>query len=811
MLFVRLHGRPDARRRAERRIRRQVRENTTPRHVPGRIVQVTDIPRTKSGKIVELAVRDVVHGREVKNRDALANPEALEQFKDRRRAGAIVMRLRSRSREVYDAMIVHARAEQSQRMLRPAPRDGRPARRVGPCAQPVAPARRAFVSTPPIISRPSVGHVRKRANGHGRVSFASPRTLRASRTDAEEANDPSLLLHHRLAGGGAAVGRGLRVARRELRCDRSRPCAVMGGVCLRAARIGLVPGMRRRGAPAYPSRASPTQRHSHPAATSVRSGANPPAAAQSRARRSIRATMCCGCWAYGRARRSLTALTRSRAPSRIITRATATPKRASRRSSIDGHLTLTCRRGANRRGRAPGPRRASGGRFSRSIRDSSRATSTTSARSVRRSTRLLAPTGRCDAGRPPRTGNPATDADIDTRRRHAGPPLGPQRACRAARVAQGRTSASRTGADDREDLFSPVDGFAPALGFTSTIFDHGKFDHTVIDGYASYKFGREDPGLFAWHRAAAFRRAAPVRRRGDARHQRNRRSLASDRPIEQSLVSVAFKNTFRDYYRRQGRTALRGPFRPAPNNEFCRDGALGSPRTARQLDRLQLLSRRSATSGRIRSVPISTSTAWVIGYTFDTAPVVGPGPEPARTRAICDDSLFGFGLRQQPGLRLEWTSELAGHGLGGDARFERHIFNMRGYLAFSDRQLFSSRATLRPVGWRPAARTPVLAWRHRNDPRLRVQGGQRHRHVAVERRISRPPSSWRAAAIGDMLAVFGFYDSGRISGPLNGSTTDWLNGLGVGISVASIRVEFGFSANDIPQSRQILVRFGPTF
>jgi acetoacetyl-CoA synthetase len=65
------------------RIRRHIRKNTTPRHVPARIVQVTEIPRTKSGKIVELAVRDVVHGRDVRNREALANPEALEQFRDR--------------------------------------------------------------------------------------------------------------------------------------------------------------------------------------------------------------------------------------------------------------------------------------------------------------------------------------------------------------------------------------------------------------------------------------------------------------------------------------------------------------------------------------------------------------------------------------------------------------------------------------------------------------------------------------------------------------------------------------------------------
>jgi acetoacetyl-CoA synthetase len=64
-------------------IKRRIRDNTTPRHVPAKIVQVTDIPRTKSGKIVELAVRDVVHHRAVKNREALANPEALDLYRDR--------------------------------------------------------------------------------------------------------------------------------------------------------------------------------------------------------------------------------------------------------------------------------------------------------------------------------------------------------------------------------------------------------------------------------------------------------------------------------------------------------------------------------------------------------------------------------------------------------------------------------------------------------------------------------------------------------------------------------------------------------
>jgi acetoacetyl-CoA synthetase len=64
------------------RIKAQIRTGASPRHVPARIVQVADIPRTKSGKITELAVRDMVHGREVKNKEALANPEALELYRD---------------------------------------------------------------------------------------------------------------------------------------------------------------------------------------------------------------------------------------------------------------------------------------------------------------------------------------------------------------------------------------------------------------------------------------------------------------------------------------------------------------------------------------------------------------------------------------------------------------------------------------------------------------------------------------------------------------------------------------------------------
>ncbi|KQZ79136.1 acetoacetyl-CoA synthetase [Mesorhizobium sp. Root157] len=82
VLFVRLAAGVALDEALEKRIRAKIRTGASPRHVPARIVAVTDIPRTKSGKITELAVRDVVHGRAVKNKEALANPEALDLFRD---------------------------------------------------------------------------------------------------------------------------------------------------------------------------------------------------------------------------------------------------------------------------------------------------------------------------------------------------------------------------------------------------------------------------------------------------------------------------------------------------------------------------------------------------------------------------------------------------------------------------------------------------------------------------------------------------------------------------------------------------------
>ncbi|HLN24684.1 MAG TPA: acetoacetate--CoA ligase [Patescibacteria group bacterium] len=87
VLFVRLRDGLKLDEALVQRIKTRIRDNTTPRHVPAKVVQVADIPRTRSGKIVELAVRDIVHGRPVANKEALANPEALDQFEDMEELG----------------------------------------------------------------------------------------------------------------------------------------------------------------------------------------------------------------------------------------------------------------------------------------------------------------------------------------------------------------------------------------------------------------------------------------------------------------------------------------------------------------------------------------------------------------------------------------------------------------------------------------------------------------------------------------------------------------------------------------------------
>jgi acetoacetyl-CoA synthetase len=80
VLFVILNSKHELTENLLKKIKLQIRKNASPRHVPHKIIQVNDIPRTKSGKIVELAVKNIIEGNKIKNKEALANPLSLNQY-----------------------------------------------------------------------------------------------------------------------------------------------------------------------------------------------------------------------------------------------------------------------------------------------------------------------------------------------------------------------------------------------------------------------------------------------------------------------------------------------------------------------------------------------------------------------------------------------------------------------------------------------------------------------------------------------------------------------------------------------------------
>jgi acetoacetyl-CoA synthetase len=82
ILFVRLNPAFKLTKDLTDKIKSKIRMGASPRHVPSKIIAVEDIPRTKSGKIAELAVRDIIHNKEINNQTALANPECLNYFKN---------------------------------------------------------------------------------------------------------------------------------------------------------------------------------------------------------------------------------------------------------------------------------------------------------------------------------------------------------------------------------------------------------------------------------------------------------------------------------------------------------------------------------------------------------------------------------------------------------------------------------------------------------------------------------------------------------------------------------------------------------
>ena len=362
------------------------------------------------------------------------------------------------------------------------------------------------------------------------------------------------------------------------------------------------------------------------------------------------------------------------------------------------------------------------------------------------------------------------------------------------------------GTEGREDLFAPVDGLSLAGGLGAVAYDRSGLNYTFIGGFAGWKFSRDDASysigierpllsntrLFIgaeWHDVTA----------SDDMWRLN--------GLEQTVAAAGFKNTFRDYYRRRGVQVHAGA-RPNGHNEFLMSW---------RWDRHEPLENTSDFSlfrqdREYRANPLVADAelgALVLGYSFDTE-TMNEQTAGQRFRQHLAEDLFRARRNGRLGLRLDWTSEIAGRAMNGDYDFTRHILNLRGGLPLGPRQVLAGRGVF---GWSTGT-LPI-------EREFAIGGiGTIHAHKFKEAAGSQLAlfnaeyglnilGDWEDADTGALRLLF-FYDAGRVGTPVRG-TDDWLSAVGIGLQTGPIRIEWGFKPDDIPKSGQVIVRLGRGF
>jgi outer membrane protein assembly factor BamA len=357
------------------------------------------------------------------------------------------------------------------------------------------------------------------------------------------------------------------------------------------------------------------------------------------------------------------------------------------------------------------------------------------------------------------------------------------------------------GTQGREDWYSPVDGFAPAFGIQSTIFDPERFNHVYWAGYVSYKFAPERVGYsFGFERPFL---ADGVLQLGASIHD----LTASDdqwrlTDAEQSLVSLGFRNTFRDYYRRKG-YQVHAAVRPLANHEWL--VAWRSDEHLALANETDYGFFRGDHSFRPNLATGEGDLGSVLlGWTFDTRGLTADTPGERFRRHLRDD-LFGSRAGDAHGARIEWTSEVAAGAFDHDFDFTRHVLNARAWLETSPSRLWTGRAIVGTAsGTLPPQRVFALGG-------IGSVHGYRFKETAGERMLLLNGEFRQRFFRKSGLGGIAFIDAGRVFDPVDGSSGDWLAGAGVGLMFGSARLEFGWRLDDVPDSLQILFRLGPTW
>jgi len=360
---------------------------------------------------------------------------------------------------------------------------------------------------------------------------------------------------------------------------------------------------------------------------------------------------------------------------------------------------------------------------------------------------------------------------------------------------------------EREDWFTPVDGFVPSLGFGAAVFDHREFNHAYVHGHLSFKTAPDRAGYALGFERPIFR-TRKLYLGGELRDLTATEDHWRISSNEESLAAFGPRKTFRDYYRQRG-VQIGGALRVHPQAELLfawrreRQESLGVESDfSLWNDDEPFRPNLAAQNGVLGAIVIGGS---IDGDIFDHESL------DATYRRHQLDRPFGEYLvypdrRQISSIwRIDWTSEISTPDvLRSDFDFTRHILSGRARVPLTEHQDFGVRVI---GGWSSGVLPP--------QRQFAIGGlGSVHGYAFKE-------------AVGDTLAlinleyglgwrnafqIVGFFDAGRVS-PLPGQSVEasWLNGTGFGIAVGSARLDFGYKLDDIPSSLRVTLRLGRTF
>ena len=359
---------------------------------------------------------------------------------------------------------------------------------------------------------------------------------------------------------------------------------------------------------------------------------------------------------------------------------------------------------------------------------------------------------------------------------------------------------------EREDWFSAVDGFVPSLGMGAVVFDHDRFNHTYVAGHLSYKTASEHGGY-----ALGFERPFFTAPRLFLGSELYNLTASDDRwqisSTEASLAAIGPRHSYRNYYRRYG-VQISGALRVRPQVEFL--FAWRGERQESLVDQSDFSfwnhddpfrPNQVATDGRMNAVVVGAS---IDGQGFDQESLE------ATYRRHQLETPFGERLSapdrgnyRSPLWSINWTSEISTPALNSDFDFKRHIISGQAWFALSPHQTFGVRAI---GGWSNGILPPQRQFAIGGIGSVLGYDFQQEVGDSMALVNLQYALGWRNG-----LKLFGFYDVGRASPLPPATSAPWLNGIGWGIGIGDVRVEFGYKAVDIPGSLQVLVRLGRGF